>query len=157
MTSPVAGGRSRRELILRWGLTICFFTLLFVVWRVWTHEQRVVQVTSKWSVGGKEMPHQQGSVQFVGTLYLTGRVAADKKFVFLFDNDFVSQPISTRPQGTFEYTLPPGRWKLRGVLVPGYSGDVGIAFQPPVRQRDVSFDVSDGAVNQIYTLVIHAK
>jgi hypothetical protein len=107
-------------------------------------------------VRGKELPHDEGSVQFVGTVIVKGAVAGNRQLVFLFDHGFVSRGIDTDPTGKFAYTLPPGRWTLLAPYLPGFPGNLRFDLDPPVQNRELSFDVSTGPVIQTYTIVVHA-
>jgi hypothetical protein len=111
----------------------------------------------KAGVRGQELPNREGSVQFLGTLYVKGSVASSRKLVFLFDKGFISRGIVTDHEGKFTYTLPPGRWTLLAPYLPGFPGDISFDIEPPVQQRQLSFDVSEGPVSQTYNFVVRAN
>ena len=116
-----------------------------------------VPVAGKPTIRGKELPRGEGSVQFLGTVYVKGAVAGNRRLVFLFDDGFVSRSIDTDPKGKFTYILPPGRWTLLSPYLPGFPGNVSFEIEPPVQRSRFSFDVSDGPVSQTFTIVVHAN
>lgn len=105
-------------------------------------------------VRGKELPNREGSVRFVGTVYVRGGAAGNRTLVFLFDKGFISKHLVTDQEGKFTYTLPPGRWTLLAPDLPGFPGDISASIEPPV--QNLSFDVSEGPVRQTYTLIVRA-
>jgi hypothetical protein len=110
-------------------------------------------------VGGipvQELPAAEGSVQFRGTVYVRGALAPNRELVFLFDKGFVSGPIVTDDEGRFTYTLPPGHWVLKAPYLPGFPGDIRSDIDPPIQNRDLSFDVAEGPITQTFRFVIHA-
>lgn len=109
------------------------------------------------SVRGQELPNRQGSVQFLGILYIQGRPAANRKLLFLFESGYISRGIVTDDAGRFAYTLPPGRWTLMGPHLPGDPGDISVSIEPPIQRPDLSFDVSEGPISERYTLTIRAN
>jgi len=114
-------------------------------------------VVGKPGIRGKELPRGEGSVQFIGTVYVKGVAVGNRRLVFLFDNGFVSRGIDTDPSGKFTYILPPGRWTLLSPYLPGFPGDTSFDIEPPVQRPQLSFDVSEGAVSQTYKFVVRAN
>lgn len=110
----------------------------------------------KTGVIGRELPAEEGSVQFLGTVYIKGAEASNTKLVFLFDGGFISRRIVTDRAGRFDYRLPPGRWTLTASDIPGFPGNISFEIDPPVRQRQLLFDVSAGPVEQTYKFVVRA-
>lgn len=116
-----------------------------------------VPVAGKPTIPGKELPRGEGSVQFLGTVYVKGAAAGNRRLVFLFDDGFVSRSIDTDPAGKFTYILPPGRWTLLAPYLPGFPGNVSLEIDPPVRRPQLSFDVAQGPVSQTYHVVVHGN
>src|SRR5215467_8581363 len=118
-------------------------------------EERTPQatVTRVRGVPGKELPAAEGSVQFRGTVYVRGALAPNEGLVFLFDKGFISRTIVTGNEGGFAYTLPPGHWTLLTPYLPSYPGDIRFDIDPPVQNREFSFDVNEGPVTQTFRFV----
>jgi hypothetical protein len=116
-----------------------------------------VPVVGKAGIRGKELPRGEGSVQFLGTVYVKGAAAGNRRLVFLFDNGFVSRGIDTDPAGKFTYILPPGRWTLLSPYLPGFPGNVSFEIEPPVQRPQLSFDVSQGPVSETYYFVVRGN
>lgn len=116
-----------------------------------------VPVAGKPTIPGKQMPREEGSVQFLGMVYVKGAAAGNRRLVFLFDDGFVSSTIDTDSAGKFAYILPPGHWTLLAPDLPGFSGNVSLEIDPPVQRPQLSFDVAQGPVSQTYNVVVHGN
>ena len=163
---PTEPERLRRTLLVLEAVAISVASIVIIGFSVlsigvvaFLSEERgpEVPVVSKPGIHGKELPQGEGSVQFVGTVYVKGAAARNRRLVFLFENGFVSRGIDTDPVGKFTYILPPGRWTLLSPYLPGFPGDVSFEIKPPVEQPKLSFDVSEGPVSQTYRFVVRAN
>jgi len=110
---------------------------------------------AKADIGGRELPAGEGSVQFLGTIYVKGTAASNTRMVFLFDGGFISRRIVTDFAGRFDYRLPPGRWTLIAPYIPEIQGDIRFEIDPPVRPGQL-LNVYEGPVSQTYRLVVRA-
>jgi hypothetical protein len=164
--APTEPERSRRTLVVLEAAAVSVASIVIIGFSVLSigvvpflsQERRSeMPVAGKASIRGQELPRGEGSVQFLGTVYVRGAAAGNRGLVFIFDNGFVSRGIDTDPAGKFTYILPPGRWTLLAPYLPGFSGNVSFEIEPPVQRPQLSFDVSEGPVSQTYKFVVRAN
>ena len=161
--APTEPDRSKRTLLVLEAAAVSIASIVIIGFSVlsigvvpFLTQERGSEVPApgKPTISGKELPRGEGSVQFLGTVYVKGAAAGNRRLVFLFDNGFVSRGIDTDPAGKFTYILPPGRWTLLSPYLPGFPGNVSFEIEPPVQRPQFSFDVSQGPISQTYKFVV---
>ena len=97
----------------------------------------------------KLLPSRKGDVILVGELRKTGRAVANARLVFLFQDLFRSDQISTDANGRFEFRLPPGTWQFFGpVIVGNESGVLSYTFNPAIATPSPIFDVGTSSTDR---------